>query len=52
VLERLQAAALEVVEETAATDELAMRIFKSYQEYLLLMSDYHEISEKAYINAR
>ena len=52
VLERLQAAAIDVVEETAAGDELAMRIFDSYQEYLQLMSEYHEISEKAYINAR
>ena len=52
VLERLQADSLDVVEEAAAGDELAMRIFNSYQEYLQLMSDYHEITEKAYINAR
>jgi len=52
VLERLKATAREVAAEAAADDELAGRIYQSYQEYLRTVTRYHEISEKAYINAR
>ena len=52
VLSRLQEAAAEVVAELAEDDELAQRVHDSYMEHLELMSRYHEITEKAYINAR
>jgi len=52
VLARLQEAAAEVVAEIAEDDELAQRVHDSYTEHLELMSRYHEITEKAYINAR
>jgi TRAP-type mannitol/chloroaromatic compound transport system substrate-binding protein len=52
VLARLQEAAAEVVAEIAEDDELAQRVHDSYTEHLELISRYHEITEKAYINAR
>jgi TRAP-type mannitol/chloroaromatic compound transport system substrate-binding protein len=52
VLQRLREAADEVLREIAAEDELAQRVYDSYTEYLELMSNYHDITEKAYINAR
>jgi TRAP-type mannitol/chloroaromatic compound transport system substrate-binding protein len=52
VLQRLREAADEVLAEIAAEDELAQRVYDSYSEYLELMRAYHDITEKAYINAR
>ncbi len=52
VLERLKAVAAEVVAETAAEDKFAGRVYDSYQRYLEEVSRYHELTEKAYINAR
>jgi TRAP-type mannitol/chloroaromatic compound transport system substrate-binding protein len=52
VLARLKEVAAEVVAEIAESDEFARRVHASYTEHLELMSRYHEITEKAYINAR
>jgi TRAP-type mannitol/chloroaromatic compound transport system substrate-binding protein len=52
VLQRLKSVAAEVVAETAAADEFAGRVYDSYQAYLEEVSRYHELTEKAYINAR
>jgi len=52
VLDRLREVAAEVVAETAASDELAGRIYDSYRRFLERVRRYHEISEKAYLEAR
>jgi TRAP-type mannitol/chloroaromatic compound transport system substrate-binding protein len=52
VLERLRSVAADVVAETAASDELAGRIYDSYRRFLERVRRYHEISEKAYLEAR
>jgi TRAP-type mannitol/chloroaromatic compound transport system substrate-binding protein len=52
VLDRLRAIALEVVEEGAQDNELAVRIHRSYMDFLTSVKAYHEISERAYINVR
>jgi TRAP-type mannitol/chloroaromatic compound transport system substrate-binding protein len=52
VLARLKSIAAQVVAESAAGDELSGRIYQSYQDFLQTVSRYHEITEKAYINAR
>ena len=52
VLARLQELSGEGVAETAGENELAARIHESYTRYLDSLSRYHEITEKAYINAR
>jgi TRAP-type mannitol/chloroaromatic compound transport system substrate-binding protein len=52
VLARLKAVAAEVIAENAAGDELSERIYQSYQSFLQTVRRYHEITEKAYINAR
>ncbi len=52
VLERLQAASLEVVAQSAQGSELGQRIYDSYTTFLEDVRRYHAISEQAYINAR
>jgi TRAP-type mannitol/chloroaromatic compound transport system substrate-binding protein len=52
VLDRLRSVAAEVVAETAASDELAGRVYDSYHRFLERVRRYHEISEKAYLEAR
>jgi len=52
VLDRLRSVAEEVVRETAASDELAGRIYESYRSFLERVRRYHDISEKAYLEAR
>jgi len=41
-----------VVSEIAGDDPLAQRIYKSYLEFKENVVEYHEITERAYINAR
>lgn len=52
VLDRLRSIALEVVEEGAQDNELAVRIHRSYMDFLTSVRAYHEITERAYINVR
>lgn len=52
VLDEFRLAAAAVVEETAQNNELAGRIYRSYMNFLNEVRAYHEISERAYINAR
>ncbi len=52
VLEAIKVVSLEKTEEIAETDELAGRIYESYKQFREGVIDYHEISERAYINAR
>ena len=52
VLLALRDASREVVAEAAETDPLAQEIYNSYMGYLKDVSEYHAISEQAYINAR
>lgn len=51
VLERLRDVAWDVIEESA-TDDLAKRILASYVDFLANVQAYHDISERAYIEAR
>ncbi len=52
VLEELRTTSAQVVAEAAQSDELAQRIYDSYMGFLADVSDYHAISEQAYVNAR
>ena len=52
VLAKLKVISAEVVEGIAEDDELAQRIYQSYDRYRTQVMSYHEISERAYINAR
>ena len=51
VLERLRDLSWDVIEESAS-DELAKRILASYVEFLNGVQAYHDISERAYLQAR
>ena len=51
VLERLRDLSWDVIEESA-TDELSKRILASYVDFLSNVQAYHDISERAYIEAR
>ena len=42
----------EVTEEIIDKDPLSIRIYESYKDYYQGVSDFHELSEKAYINSR
>tara|TARA_B110000503_G_scaffold55796_1_gene89534 strand:+ start:20556 stop:21704 length:1149 start_codon:yes stop_codon:yes gene_type:complete len=52
VLAKLKVISAEVVKSIAQDDELAQRIYRSYDRYRTQVMSYHEISERAYINAR
>ena len=52
VLARLGQASAAVVSEMAGEDPLNQRILDSYNRYTTLIRAYHEITERAYINAR
>jgi TRAP-type mannitol/chloroaromatic compound transport system substrate-binding protein len=52
VLARLKELSATVVTESAQGNDLARRIHASYTEFLEQVSQYHAISEQAYINAR
>jgi TRAP-type mannitol/chloroaromatic compound transport system substrate-binding protein len=52
VLARLQEISNEMVKEIAGDDALAQRIYTSFEAYQTQVTHYHEISERAYINAR
>lgn len=52
VLNELRDISYALTAEIAGDDELAQRIFASYQSYREGVIEYHEISERAFINAR
>ena len=52
VLAELQLISAEVLASIPGDDELAQRIYASYSQYRTQVMAYHEISERAYINAR
>jgi TRAP-type mannitol/chloroaromatic compound transport system substrate-binding protein len=52
VLAKLKEISGPVVEASAQQDDLSRRIYASYMEFLEAVSEYHAISEQAYINAR
>jgi len=52
VVDKLREAALQVVAEAAAEDELAGRIHESYTGFLRGVRRYTELTEKAYLDAR
>jgi TRAP-type mannitol/chloroaromatic compound transport system substrate-binding protein len=52
VLARLQEISNEMVKDIAGDDALAQRIYTSFEAYQTQVTHYHEISERAYINAR
>tara|TARA_E500000331_G_scaffold347156_1_gene386969 strand:+ start:4133 stop:5224 length:1092 start_codon:yes stop_codon:yes gene_type:complete len=52
VIEEFKRLSLEVTEEIIDDDPLSQRIYKSYKAYYEGVVDFHEISEKAYINTR
>lgn len=52
VLEKLRSLSEEVVSQLAEQDPLAKRIHDSYHKFGLKVSKWHDISERAYLNAR
>ncbi len=52
VLIALKQASREAVEELAATDPMAAKVYASFREFYDGVSNYHHFSEQAYINAR
>ena len=52
VLQRLQAVSAQVVAELAAAGELQQRILASQAAFTARVKAYHEITERAYLNAR
>lgn len=52
VLKRLHELSLEVVRESIGDDPLALEIYESYMGFLRDVSDYHAISEQAFMNVR
>ena len=52
VLKALRQASQETLVEVAARDELSQRVYDSFNAFLGKVSDWHHISERAYINAR
>jgi TRAP-type mannitol/chloroaromatic compound transport system substrate-binding protein len=52
VLAELKKISMEVIAEIIDEDPLSQRIFDSFQQYQKGVIEYHEISERAYINAR
>ena len=52
VLAELKKISLKITEEIVDDDPLSQRIYASYQQYRKGVIEFHEISERAYINAR
>jgi TRAP-type mannitol/chloroaromatic compound transport system substrate-binding protein len=52
VLKAIHKASLEVLQETAAQDEMARRIHESYWNFRRDVMDYHSIGEQAFLEAR
>lgn len=52
VLAKLKSISYEVIEEVAATDEMTAKVYASYKEYREKVIEYHNVSDRAYVNAR
>ena len=52
VLDEIKKISYEMTAEIAGDDPLSQKIYNSYQQYRKGVVEYHEISERAYINAR
>lgn len=52
VLEHLQKLSLEVLEDMAARDPVAKKVYASYRKFRKHVTDWHAVSEQAYYNAR
>ncbi len=52
VLRAFHKASTEYLEELAAEDEMAAKVYKSWKAYADGVKNYHHISEQSYINAR
>jgi TRAP-type mannitol/chloroaromatic compound transport system substrate-binding protein len=52
VLIHLRKSSDEIMAELVAEDPMAAKIYASWKKFLVDVSDYHSISEQAYINAR
>lgn len=52
VLRAFHKASTEYLEELAAEDEMAAKVYKSWKAYADGVKNYHRISEQSYINAR
>lgn len=52
VLEKLRGLSQEVVAEVAQNDPLAKRVHESYRDFAQRVLKWHDISERAYLNAR
>ena len=52
VLARFAELSVEVLDETAATDELSLRILDSYRAFQESVREYHAITEQAYLDTR
>ncbi|MGR0279045.1 TRAP transporter substrate-binding protein [Marinomonas dokdonensis] len=52
VLAALKVAADETLEEVAAADPMSRKVYESFKDFRSKVSAWHEVSERAYINAR
>lgn len=52
LLEALKKASTETLEEVAANDPESQKVYDSFKSFLAPVSEWHDISERAYINAR
>lgn len=52
VITKLRALSKEVVSEIAGKDAMSAKVYKSYSEFMEQVVDWHNISERAYLNLR
>ncbi len=52
VIRELQRASRAYLEDVAAKDPMAAKVYESWKSYRDSVRNYHKISEQAYINAR
>ncbi|RUM50115.1 MAG: ABC transporter substrate-binding protein [Marinomonas sp.] len=52
VLKALKVASQETLEGVAASDEMSKKVYESFKAFLGKVSQWHDVSERAYINAR
>jgi len=52
VLSKLKALSEEVVSEIAAKDKLSGKVFKSFKKFSQQVKNWHDVSERVYLNVR
>ena len=52
LLEALKVASNETLDEVAANDPMSQKVYDSFKNFLASVSQWHDISERAFINAR